>query len=176
MSKPGRSKEKSPRRKKKARFGQLILAIVVVAGLASSWILISREQAPESASQSDADELVAAEKPAAGLEDRMILPAKPQNPRPVTLNPAAFASDPEVQQAYQAAKNVPEVLEHMACYCGCFGNAGHRNNLDCFKDSHGTGCSLCRMIALEAERQAKLGTPIPQIKRIVDERWAPRIR
>jgi hypothetical protein len=176
MSKPGRSKEKSPRRKKKARIGQLILAIVVVAGLASSWILISREPAADSASQSDAADPAVREKPAPGLENRMILPAKPQNPRPATLNPAAFADQPEVQQAYQAAKNVPEVLEHMACYCGCFGNAGHRNNLDCFKDSHGVGCSLCRMIAIESERQAKLGTPIPQIKRIVDEHWAPRIR
>jgi uncharacterized protein with PCYCGC motif len=175
MSKTGRSKEKVSRRRKKTRYGQLILAIVVVAGLASSWILISREPSDSSA-MPDAADVSADEKPAPGLEDRMILPAKPQNPRPVTLNPAAFASDPEVQQSYQAAKNVPEVLEHLACYCGCFGNAGHRNNLDCFKDSHGTGCSLCRMIALEGERQAKLGTPIPQIKRIVDERWAPRIR
>jgi hypothetical protein len=137
MSKPGRSKEKLPQRKKKARIGQLILAIVVVAGLASSWILISREPAPESASQSDAADPAATEKPAPGLENRMILPAKPQIPRPVTLNPAAFASDAEVQAAYQAAKDSPEALENVACYCGCYGNSGHRNNLDCYKDNHG---------------------------------------
>ena len=83
MSKPGRSKEKLPRRKKKARIGQLILAIVVVAGLASSWILISREPAPGSASQSDAAaDTAETEQPEPGMENRMILPAKPQNPRP----------------------------------------------------------------------------------------------
>ena len=45
-----------------------------------------------------------------------------------------------------------------------------------FKDSHGTGCSLCRAIALEGERQATLGTPVAQIKRMIDERYAPRLR
>jgi len=114
-------------------------------------------------------------KPEPGLEDRMVLPATPENPRPTTLSPAAFASDPEIRAAYQAAKDVPEVLEHLSCYCGCFGNAGHRSNLDCFKDSHGTGCSLCRAIALEGQRQAKLGTPVAQIKRMIDERYAPRL-
>jgi Protein of unknown function with PCYCGC motif len=175
MSKSGRFKNKAPRRKKKARIGQLVLAVIVVAGLASAWMLISREPAPDSTASQSEPGAPASLQPEPGLEDRMILPATPENPRPATLNPAAFASDPEIQAAYQAAKDVPEVLEHLACYCGCFGNAGHRNNLDCFKDSHGTGCSLCRAIALEGERQAKLGTPIPQIKRIVDERWAPRI-
>ena len=72
-----------------------------------------------------------------GMENRMILPAKPQNPRPVTLNPAAFADNAEVQASYQAAKDSPEALENVACYCGCYGNSGHRNNLDCYKDSHG---------------------------------------
>ena len=67
----------------------------------------------------------------------MILPAQPQKPRPVTLSPSAFADSPEVQTAYQAAKDSPEALEHVACYCGCYGSSGHRNNLDCFKDNHG---------------------------------------
>ncbi|MBI4441836.1 MAG: hypothetical protein HY649_00515 [Acidobacteria bacterium] len=70
------------------------------------------------------------------LRDRMILPAQPQTPRPVTLNPAGF-SDPEVQKSYQVARVVPQVLEYMACYCGCYNSSRHRNNLDCFKDNHG---------------------------------------
>jgi len=71
-----------------------------------------------------------------GLGDRLVLPAKPYRPRPITLDPDSF-TDPGVKEAYQAAKDTPEALEHVACYCGCFGTAGHRNNLDCFKDSHG---------------------------------------
>ena len=129
MSKRARIREKASRGKKKTRIWQLVLAIVVVAGLASTWILISREPSAEQNPQP--------ETAVPGLENRMVLPATPENPRPATLNPAAFAKDPEIQLAYQAAKDVPEVLEHVACYCGCYGNSGHRNNLDCFKDSHG---------------------------------------
>jgi hypothetical protein len=149
-----------------------VAIVLVVAGLASSWFLMSR---PAGETELADDSSLKPEPPPPGLENRMILPAKPQPRRPVTLNPAAF-DDPEVKTAYQAAKDVPEVLEYMPCYCGCFGNAGHRNNLDCFKDNHGVTCLLCRSIAIEAGRQAKLGTPVQQIKRIVDERWAPRIR
>ncbi|MBI4459880.1 MAG: hypothetical protein HY648_07460 [Acidobacteria bacterium] len=70
------------------------------------------------------------------LQNRLVLPAQPHSVRPVTLSPNSF-SDPEVQRAYQVAKEVPAVLEHMPCYCGCYGSSGHRNNLDCFADNHG---------------------------------------
>ena len=70
------------------------------------------------------------------LRDHLVLPASPRKPRPATLDPDSF-TDPDVRVAYQAAKDTPEPLEHVACYCGCFGNSGHRNNLDCFHDDHG---------------------------------------
>ena len=76
--------------------------------------------------------------------------------------------------AYQAAKDIPEVLERLPCYCGCFTNAGHRNNLDCFRDDHGVECLMCRSIALDADHQSKLGVQVPVIKRMVDEKYAPR--
>src|SRR5206468_2757581 len=122
---------------KKRGVAQLLLAIVVLAGLGSAWLLVSREPSSEKASEPEDAVALHPEKPEPGLENRMILPAKPQRPRPVTLSPAAFASQPEVQAAYQAAKDTPEALENVACYCGCFGNSGHRNNLDCYRDSHG---------------------------------------
>ena len=70
------------------------------------------------------------------LRNRLILPAVLQRPRPITLPPEQF-TEPEVHQAYQAAKEAPEALETVACYCGCYSDARHRNNLDCYKDNHG---------------------------------------
>lgn len=135
MSKAGRVKGKSSRRKKKTQVWQLVLAIVVVAGLASTWIFVTGERSnPSAASEPSSSAITPMVVP--GLENRMVLPAAPQTPRPITLNPAAF-DDPETKASYQAAKDSPEALEHVACYCGCFANSGHRNNLDCFKDSHG---------------------------------------
>lgn len=70
------------------------------------------------------------------LRNRLILPAIPHETRPITLPPESF-SEGEVRRSYQAAKDYPEVLETVACYCGCYGSAGHRNNLDCYRDNHG---------------------------------------
>ena len=70
------------------------------------------------------------------LRNRLILPAIPHATRPVTLPPESFSND-EIRRSYQAAKDYPEVLETVACYCGCYGDAGHRNNLDCYRDNHG---------------------------------------
>ena len=70
------------------------------------------------------------------LRNRLILPAIPHETRPVTLPPESFTDD-EIRRSYQAAKDHPEVLETVSCYCGCYGSAGHRNNLDCYRDNHG---------------------------------------
>ena len=124
------------RRKKKIRLWQILLALIVVAGLVSSRVLRNQglSSSDDKASTSDKPPDPLAGIPA--LRDRLVLPAAPQKPRPFTLDPAAY-TEPETKQAYQAAKDIPEVLEHVACYCGCFGTAGHRNNLDCFRDNHG---------------------------------------
>jgi hypothetical protein len=53
----------------------------------------------------------------------------------VTHDPANYSG--RARQAYQAAKDAPEVLKEMPCYCGCMKNAGHEHNLHCFTDNHG---------------------------------------
>jgi len=135
MAKSGQGKRKPSHRRKRTKVWQLMLAIVVIAGLASSWIFLTGEPSGDSAlaeNSNAAPQSVVVP----GLENRMVLPATPRSPRPVTLNPAAF-DPPETKAAYQAAKDSPEALENVACYCGCFGNSGHRNSLDCFTDNHG---------------------------------------
>ena len=52
-----------------------------------------------------------------------------------TAPPSLFTG--RARDAYQAARDVPEVLREIPCYCGCMQNDGHRNNLDCFTDNHG---------------------------------------
>jgi len=135
MAKAGQDKRKSSHRKKKTKLWQLVLAIVVIAGLASSWIFLTGEPSSGTAA-GDAADTAARAVVTPGLENRMVLPATPRSPRPATLNPAAF-DEPETRAAYQAAKDSPEALENVSCYCGCFGNSGHRSSLDCFTDNHG---------------------------------------
>lgn len=65
------------------------------------------------------------------------LPAIPHNPRPATLSPDLYTG--KEREAYRIAKEVPQLLERMPCYCGCYVTAGHRNNLDCYTDRHAVG-------------------------------------
>ena len=115
---------------------QGVLALIVLGSLAFAYVGLNREepsgtdQKSEEVTQTD----IASSDPL--LRNRMVLPATPRNVRPRSLNPRSF-SDPEVVRAYQVARDIPEVLEQMPCYCGCFGSSGHRNNLDCFTDNHG---------------------------------------
>jgi hypothetical protein len=50
-----------------------------------------------------------------------------------TLDPNLFKG--KARQAYQVAKEIPEVLAKMPCFCECEA-FGHENLLDCFIDSH----------------------------------------
>ena len=70
------------------------------------------------------------------LSAKVILPAVPRRPRPVALSPEQFA-DPMIRKSYEVARNNPQLLERMPCYCGCYISPGHGNNLDCFVDRHG---------------------------------------
>jgi hypothetical protein len=65
------------------------------------------------------------------------LPAIPRSPRPATLSPESFTG--QVAKVYRIAQEVPELLERMPCYCGCYVNPGHQNNLDCYTDRHSVG-------------------------------------
>jgi len=68
-----------------------------------------------------------------------ILKEKSTDPRtglPKTLDPHHFKGN--VKQAYQIAKDIPEVLVQMPCFCECEA-FGHENLLDCFIDQHAAG-------------------------------------
>jgi hypothetical protein len=79
------------------------------------------------------------------------------------LSPTLF-DDAKTRAAYQVAKDIPEVLEQLPCFCGCMSHFGHKNNLFCFKDQHGSGCNLCQDIALDAKKMHDQGMSIAQIQ------------
>src|SRR5436853_4133531 len=76
-------------------------------------------------------------------------------PNIATLDPGLFSG--QARQAYEAAREVPEVLAQLPCYCGCMSGFGHKNNLDCFHDKHGEECTMCQQIAIDARQMYKSG-------------------
>jgi hypothetical protein len=81
-----------------------------------------------------------------------------------TLDPAQFTG--KARAAYQAAREIPEILVELPCFCGCMDSKelGHKNNLYCFADSHGNICDLCQNIALEAKEMHRKGLPVETIR------------
>jgi len=90
-------------------------------------------------------------------------------PNVVTLDPASFTG--RVREAYEAAKEVPEVLAQLNCYCGCMSGFGHKNNLDCFHDDHGVECTMCQSIAIDARNMYKNGFEIERIRQVIKDRY-----
>ena len=87
------------------------------------------------------------------------------------LSPTLF-NDEKTRASYQVAKDIPEILEQLPCFCGCMTSFGHKNNLFCFKDQHGSGCEICQDIALDARKMHDQGMSIAQIQDNIKSKYA----
>ncbi len=68
-----------------------------------------------------------------------ILKEKMRDPKtglPKTLDPKLIKG--KDREGYQVAREIPEILAQIPCFCGCEA-VGHENLLDCFVDDHGVG-------------------------------------
>ncbi|MBX9571467.1 MAG: PCYCGC domain-containing protein [Candidatus Obscuribacterales bacterium] len=73
---------------------------------------------------------------------------------------------------YAAAKNCPEVMEKLFCYCGCDLTDQHVSLLDCFTSIHGVDCHICQEEAILARKMNSDGSPIAEIQKTIDEKYA----
>jgi len=53
-----------------------------------------------------------------------------------TLDPAEFLG--KARLAYQVAREIPDVLDQLRCYCECDRYYGHTSLLSCYTDQHGS--------------------------------------
>lgn len=81
----------------------------------------------------------------------------PPDPKtlPETLSPDLFAGN--VRLAYQAAREIPETLAQLPCYCHCDKSHGHKSLHSCFASDHGESCGICIGEALMAYNLQKRG-------------------
>ena len=131
---------------KKRNLGLTIAALLILAGI--TWVSLRGTNDPPPSEES------AVNTKAAGV-----------------LSPALF-TDEKARAAYQTAKDIPEVLEQLPCFCGCMMNMGHKNNLFCFMDQHGSVCDICEDIALDARKMHDQGLPIAQIQENIRDKYA----
>ena len=84
------------------------------------------------------------------------------------MDHAHFEGYPRVQAIYRHAKQVPEVLDGLHCYCECGVHSGHYSLLDCFKSEHGAGCDICLTEAAMAYDLHNQGKSLDQIRTAID--------
>lgn len=72
---------------------------------------------------------------------------------PPTLPPAQFPG--QTRAAYQAVKEIPEIIAQLPCYCYCDEAFGHKSLYSCFVDTHASQCAVCAEEALLAYKLHK---------------------
>ena len=87
----------------------------------------------------------------------------------ITLDPQAFEG--EARETYRIAREHPELLAKLHCYCRCDERLGHRNLLDCYRDNHAASCGICMGEARDADQMAKEGTSVEQIRETLKARY-----
>lgn len=88
-----------------------------------------------------------------------------------TLAPELFNGN--VRLAYQAAKEIPQTLAQLPCYCHCDMSKGHKSLLSCFEDEHGENCGTCIGEAVMAHNLQRQGLKPAQIRERIIRAYAP---
>ena len=90
-----------------------------------------------------------------------------------------------LKDAHVFTADHPEVASYVPCYCGC-GNAGHKNNADCFVkgrdtegrvtqwEPHGVSCAVCIDIAVDSMKMKNSGASVMAIRKKVQGDYRPR--
>ena len=88
---------------------------------------------------------------------------------PPTLPPERFFGS--ARTAYQVAKEIPQTLAQLPCYCYCDESFGHKSLHSCYETDHSSQCAVCVSEALLAYRlQKEQGLTPQQIRqRIIAE-------
>lgn len=76
--------------------------------------------------------------------------------------------------AYRIAKQMPEVLDQLYCYCHCKENLKHKSLLTCYIDEHASHCEVCMTEAIMAYDMTLKGKTPAEIQAAIDERYKGR--
>jgi len=86
-----------------------------------------------------------------------------------TLEPEKFTGP--TREAYRAAREIPQTLAQLPCYCHCDRGMGHKSLSSCYEDEHASHCATCineAFLALKLEKEQKL-SPAQIRDRIVQQ-------
>jgi hypothetical protein len=75
------------------------------------------------------------------------------------------------REGYQAAREIPQILDGLYCHCNC-GERDHlRSLLSCFETRMPVSCSICSGEARMALRLHRSGGTLASIRKAIDRRY-----
>jgi Protein of unknown function with PCYCGC motif len=151
----------------------LIIVIAVLAVVACAVVFL-RGDSPQQTSQSASPDVSHSHaQPATDMQKAPIVPAfqtvadsKSLGP---TLPPSQFFG--KAREAYQVAKEIPQILAQLPCYCHCDRGLGHKSLHTCFEDDHASHCAVCvdeALLAYQLQKNEHL-TPEQIRERIIQK-------
>lgn len=87
-----------------------------------------------------------------------------------TMSPALFVG--RASAAYAVAREIPEVLDHIHCYCECKKHHNHKSLLTCYVTKHGAECDICIDEAIRAYELYKEGKDTLTIRKTIDKEFS----
>ncbi len=88
---------------------------------------------------------------------------------PQTLPSEKFIG--KTREAYRVAKEIPETLAQLPCYCECDRGFGHKSLHSCYVDDHASQCAVCvdeALLAYKLQKEDKL-TPEQVREKIIEK-------
>lgn len=88
--------------------------------------------------------------------------APPRDSLAPTLAPEKFTG--KTQEAYRIAREAPQLIAQLPCYCYCDRGFGHKSLHSCYVDDHAAHCAVCVDEVLLAYDLQKRGLSPQQIR------------
>jgi hypothetical protein len=80
--------------------------------------------------------------------------------------------DADTIQAFDVARQIPQVLDGIRCHCGCADQPNRRSLLSCFEgDAMARDCHICQSQARLAFDLHKSGRTLGVIRSVIDRRF-----
>jgi hypothetical protein len=98
---------------------------------------------------------------------------KEVHPLAPTLAPEQFFGT--ARQAYKVAREIPETLAQLPCYCYCDETIGHKSLHTCYESDHSSHCVTCMeeaLVAYRLQKEEKLS--ITEIRQRIIAQFAPK--
>jgi hypothetical protein len=77
------------------------------------------------------------------------------------------------RDGYAKAREIPQTLAQLPCYCHCDQHMGHKSLHTCFETEHAANCSICLNEALIAyDMQKKRGMSPSQIREAIVKEYS----